>query len=380
MVTAVAVMASMLALPVAASGQDQSARAKLVYTRAIELEDQGNAAAALTLLWEAAGLAPRDPDIQYRLGDALERIGALDAAIDAYRRALAERPSFPKAENNLILALVKAGKGAEGLERARALVARAPNDPSMHFTLGLAQSDQDIDGAIATFRRVLEISPDHALARYNLALALKRADRFGDAAAELRRSIAIEPRAESHYLLGVLLWQQGDLDGSVAALRAAMAAKPRYAEGFETLGAVLKARRDWGGAVTALRQAIALNPTAAAAHYTLAQVLQQSGDAAGGRSELAEAERLRQRAAQEHEALVWTSVGIQKSAANDFTGALEAFRRATSAFDAYAPAHYQRGLVLQRLGDHDAARAAFAKAQRLNPSLVSPYETPGKSN
>ena len=107
--------------------------------------------------------------------------------------------------------------------------------------------------------------------------------------------------------------------------------------------------------------------------HTLAQVLQQSGDQAGARAQLDDAERLRVRAAVQHEALVWTAVGVQKGEAGDSSGALEALGRAVSVDDAYAPAHYQQGLLLRRLGDHAAARAAFARAQRLNPSLVSPY-------
>ena len=41
-------------------------------------------------------------------------------------------------------------------------------------------------------------------------------------------------------------------------------------------------------------------------------------------------------------------------------------------FDAYAPAHYQLGRALAALGEPDAARAAFARAHELNPSLVPP--------
>src|SRR5688500_18027895 len=93
--------------------QKAEVRAADAYTRAIELEAQGNHAGALSLLWEAAGLAPHDADIQNRLGEALERVGALDAAVEAYRLALAARPAFHKASNNLILALVKVGRSAE---------------------------------------------------------------------------------------------------------------------------------------------------------------------------------------------------------------------------------------------------------------------------
>ncbi len=357
-----------------AAGQETPARAREAYERAIQLEDQGNHAAALSLLWEAAGLAPRDADVQNRLGEALERIGALDAAVDAYRRALAARPSFRKASNNLILALVKTGKGPEAVARARALVAEAPTDPDRYFTLGLAQSEQDVEGAIQTFRKVLELAPRHALARYNLALVLRRADRLPEALAELERALAIEPRPEAHYTMGVIYWHQGDLDRAAAALRAAIAAEPKYADAHDALGNVLKARRDWSGAAASLRRAIALRPDLPASHYTLGLVLQLGGDEPGARAELAEAERLRRTAELEHEALMTTSVGIQKMEGGDLAGALTQFERATAAFEAYAPAHYQMGLVLQRLGRLDASRSAFARAHALNSSLVPPRD------
>ncbi|PYR74661.1 MAG: hypothetical protein DMF86_17900 [Acidobacteria bacterium] len=352
--------------------QDPGARAKEAYARAQTFETEGNHPAALALLWEAAGLAPADPDIQDRLGEALERIGALDAAIEAYRAALAGRPDVPKASNHLILALVKAGKGPEAVARAQTLVAAAPTDPERVFTLGLAQSEQDFTAAIDTFRRVLQLAPRHALARYNLALVLKRADRQAEAIDELQRAIAIEPRAEAQYTLGVIYWQQGDLDRAVTALGAAIAAEPQYADAHVTLGAVLKGKRDWDGAVASLRKATALRPDLPAARYTLAQVLELKGDARGARAERAEADRLRERGEREQEAGVWTAVGTQKLDAGDAAGAVDCFRRATAIVETYAPAHYQMGRALLRLGRRDASDAAFSRARQLNPSLVPP--------
>jgi tetratricopeptide (TPR) repeat protein len=355
--------------------QETAARAKDAYARARRLQTQGNDSAALSLLWEAAGLAPHDADVQNRLGEALERIGALDAAVAAYRAAVSERPAFQKAANNLILALVKAGKGAEAIERARVLVAAAPSDPDRHFTLGLAQSEQDVTEAIKSFRRVLELQPRHTLARYNLALVLQRADRLPEALDELGRALAIDPRPEVHYTLGVIYWHQGELDRAVSALRAAVAAQPDYADAHFALGAVLKAKRDWDGAAASLRRAIALRPDLSAAHYTLAQVLQLRGDDRDARAHFDEAERLRRQAQLEQEAGVWTAVGTQKLDDGEILDALDCFRRATTAFEAYAPAHYQMGRALERLGQPDAARVAFARARQLNPSLVPPRDS-----
>jgi len=356
----------------AARPQEASGRAKQAYDRGVELESQGNHAAALSLLWEAAGLAPRDPDIQNRLGEALDRIGALDGAIDAYRRAMAERPGFRKASNNLILALSKVGKSAEAVERAQALVAESPKDPDRLFTLGLALSEHDVEQSIAAFTHALELAPRHTLARYNLALVLRRVDRLGDALRELDTALAIERRPQPFYTQGVIYWHQGELTRAADSLRAAIALSPDYAEAHHALGGVLKAERDWSGAAASLRKAIVLQPDLFSARYALAQVLTSAGDERGARATIEEAERLRERANRERQAITWTSVGIQKVEGGDLRGALDALTHATAAFEAYAPAHYQMGLVLGRLGRADAARAAFARAQQLNPSLVPP--------
>jgi tetratricopeptide (TPR) repeat protein len=356
--------------------QDSAALAKSAYARAIDLEAKGNDSAALSLLWQAAGLAPRDAEVQNRLGEALLRLGALDAAVDAFQRALSARPDFQKAANNFVLTLVQAGRGPEALQRARAFIAAAPDDPNRDFTLGLVQSEQDVEGAIGTFRRVLERAPRHTLARYNLALVLQRADRLSEAIGELDRAIEIEPRPEAYYTLGVIYWHQGDLDRAVKALGAAIAAQPGYAAAHYTLGAVLKDRREWARAAESFRRAIALRPDLTGAYVTLAEVLRLQGDDTGARAQLAEGERLRRRGEIEHQALVWTAVGARKLDAGDLTGALDDFRRATATFDGYAPAHFQLGLVLRRLGQPEASRAAFARAQQLNPSLVPPPYSP----
>jgi len=351
--------------------QDSSSGAKQTYARALELEAKGNHPAALALLWEAGSLAPRDPEIQNALGEALERIGALDAAITAYRASLQANPQFRKASNNLILALVKAGKGEEAVQRAQDLVSQAPNDPDRYFTLGLAQSEQNIEDAMKSFRRALAIDPWHGLARYNLALALNRSDRTTEAIDELKKTLAIDARAETHYMLGVMYSHQGEFDAAARELKAAIAADPRSAEAHAALGAIFRARRDWENAERELRRAIAINPDPATG-YTLAQVLQQRGDSVGATAVLAEAEQLRHQREQDQQASVLTSVGSAKFDGGDFSAALELFRRAVAASGQYAPAYYQMGRALQRLGREQEAKDAFARAAALNPSLATP--------
>jgi len=354
------------------AAQPPQTRAHDLYERAVELERRGNQPAALSLLWEAAGLAPGDGIIQDRLGDALERMGALDAAVDAYRAAAAARPAPRGASNHLVLALVKAGRSPEAVSLARALTAEGPGDADRWFTLGLAQADVDVDGAVDSFQRALAIDRGHALARYNLALVLYHADRVEPALDELKKALAVQPTPEIEYTLGIVYWHLGDLDHAVDALSHAVGLRPTYADAHLALGTVYKARGELNRSASALRRTIELRPDLAAAHIVLAQTLTQAGDAAGARRESAEADRLQALARQSQEAATWTAVGAQKLDAGDAAGAADCFRRATQAFDAFAPAHYQLGRALDRLGQHDAARAAFARAHQLNPALVPP--------
>ena len=336
--------ATLLVLLTIAQGQDP----KAAYTRALQLEKEGNHPAALALLWEAAGQAPRDADIQNRLGEALDRLGALDAAIDAYQRAVAARPDFVAADNNLTLALAKAGRGREAVERARARAAAAPANVDRLFTLGLAQSEHDVDEAMTTFRRVIALRPDHALAHYNLAILYKRVDRPRDAIEALQRALAIEPRPEARFALGTLYFHQGQFDRAAAALEEAVAAQPRFVDAYITLAAVLKAKRQLPEAIDALRRAIALRPDSWHAHAAMATVLQLAGEADAAQQESTVAERRRIQGELEREATTWTAVGIARLDAGDAAQAAERFRRALSVFDVYAPAHYQLGRALAR--------------------------------
>ena len=352
--------------------QPAVARARQLYDRAVSLDAQGNASAALALLWEASGLSPRDAEIQNSLGESLDRIGALDAAADAYRRALAARPSFNKAANNLVLALAKSGRGREAVARATDGVASAPDDPERLFTLGLAQNEQDVEAAVATFHRVLAIAPAHGLARYNLALALQRADRSDEALAELERLVAVERRPEALYTMGIIYWHRGEPDRAVTPLRAAVAARPRYADAYEALGAVEQQRGNGRAAAAALREAARLRPDLPGPRYALGRVLRSAGRVEEAERELTVADNLRRQSARVHEALTLTSVGIAAMNSGELTRAVECFRRAIAASDIFAPAHYQLGLALQQLGMPREARAAFDRAESLNSGLVPP--------
>lgn len=97
------------------------------------------------------------------------------------------------------------------LASQRDLAARQPGDPQVQNDLGnLLLLARETEAAEAAYRRALELAPDMASARYNLALLLIETDRPKAAQRELGRVIENEPdNAWAHYQMGVVLDRSG---------------------------------------------------------------------------------------------------------------------------------------------------------------------------
>jgi tetratricopeptide (TPR) repeat protein len=75
----------------AQEGDDRMRRAVVLFEESERLYEQGNYAESASLLRRAYELAP-DPILLFNLGRALERLGDVDGAIDAYERYLRDAP------------------------------------------------------------------------------------------------------------------------------------------------------------------------------------------------------------------------------------------------------------------------------------------------
>jgi Tfp pilus assembly protein PilF len=90
---------------------------------------------------------------------------------------------------------------------------------------------------------------------------------------------------------------------------------------------------------------------------------------AGARAEFAEAARLNKLKSDNQAAQFATNTGIRKLKEGQVATAIGRFEAALKLDPAYAPAHYQLGLALQKQGKRAAAQAAFARARELDPRL-----------
>ena len=126
------------------------------------------------LLAPALATKPGFAEAHNNLGNALWDRGKPDEAVACYRRALALKPDYAEAHSNLGNALKDQRKLDEAVACYRRALELTPNYAEAHYNLGNALKDQgSLDEAVACYRRALELKPDYTVAHNNLLCALQ---------------------------------------------------------------------------------------------------------------------------------------------------------------------------------------------------------------
>ena len=160
-----------------------------------------------------------------------------EALTQALGLALLRLPKVPmeiaQGERELVLgagqaALMSvAGPNEQAVRALRRLAEKYPDAPNVHYAYGLYLSLEHPDEALEQFRQELRISPDHAMARVQIAQErLKRGERetalpFATEAARLAPDNFVARR-----LLGQLRLETGDVQGAIAELETAKGLQP----------------------------------------------------------------------------------------------------------------------------------------------------------
>ena len=120
-------------------------------------------------------------------------MGKLDEAVTSYHKALAIKPDYAKAHNNLGNALQDLGKLDEAVASYHKALAIKPDYAKAHSNLGGALRDLGkVDEAVACYHKALAIKPDLAEAHNNLGLAFQGLGKLDEAIAAYRESLRIK--------------------------------------------------------------------------------------------------------------------------------------------------------------------------------------------
>jgi tetratricopeptide (TPR) repeat protein len=127
--------------------------------------------------------------VHHLLGQALNRRGRHDEAMEQFRLALQISPASAKSHNSLATAFIRAGRADEAVEHLQEAVRLEPELSEAHYNLGgLLVQQRQLEAAEAQFRRVIELAPDDAGAHLALGQVLEVQGRSADAAFHRKRA------------------------------------------------------------------------------------------------------------------------------------------------------------------------------------------------
>lgn len=251
---------------------------------AFQKEDFATAEKALRTVQQQA---PDHPPTLLLLGTVKFRQGQLAEADSQISRFLMFEPDNVSARR-LLAAIRLSNKNPSGAVDALEPVAPKLKDAQSLTLLGTAYLRAGAaDKATTYLQQAVEISPDVAVLRNQLALSMIAGGETKDAIAQLETAVKLdESVTQSDAMLVLLRLKEGNTDQAAEAVAALTARDPKSPVGFNLQGAVDLAKNDPTAAIAAFEKALAIDPGYSPAALNLAKLALSKGDTAGARARL----------------------------------------------------------------------------------------------
>jgi protein O-mannosyl-transferase len=211
----------------------------------------------------------------------------------------------------------------EGLWRTT--IARNPDCWMAHNNLGIVLAQKnEIDKAIAHYRKTLEMSPDFADADYNLGNALLQKGEIDAAILHCQRAVTIQPNdPEAQVALGNALFQKGSIDESIVHYQRALAIRPYYVTAHYNLSSAYLKKGEIEETIFHCQAALSIEPEHADAHSNLATALLRKGEIGNAIEQYEKTLKIARRSVPALNNLAWIFATYSDPAFRDGTKALE---------------------------------------------------------
>lgn len=302
---------------------------------------------------------PRDLTVRANLAESLFRCGRGEEALPLCDEASARAdPSSRIARLGAHLAQ-EAGDHDRAVVLYRLLVQRDRSDWAAWNNLGNALDARgDFDDAASALEQAASLAPDSQPIRYNLGNALIEAGRYEDGERVLQ-ALADEDPADPRPMLALFTFYRraGIDDRAFEALAEAVRRDPADADAQANFGQEAARTNRYEAAETAFEAALAIDPAILPAWIGLASAYERTN-----REDLLDGLRERALAAQADtgagpEAVAFIDA-LRHKRAGEWQQALDAIDLTGDAVIPTRQSHL-RGTILDRLGRHDEAFAAF---------------------
>ncbi len=243
--------------------------------KATDLHRQGRLIEAAEVYGRVPDDALRAPEARYLLGTLLCQSGDWQGGAQALRAALALRPGYALALNNLSQALRELGQFEDALASAAAAFDADPllGEAAYNYAALLQQSGR-VNEAVPAYQAALKLMPRAPQVHNNLGACLVAQGRLDEARGAFVQALTLQhDYAEACNNLGHVHLLRGDDQKALQAFDYALMVRPDYVEALVNKGTVLAKSDKVDDAVKSLRAALAIEPDHKLARARLRQVL-----------------------------------------------------------------------------------------------------------
>ncbi len=235
---------------------------------AVELHRAGEVERAAILYRKILESNPRHAQTLHLLGTASFQLGQYQLAVEQLGAAIRIDSKRPEFHATLIEVLRASGRLVDAIASARRLVQLTPDSVEARFALGrLLETANDLPGAAVEFSETLRLAPGHLDGALHLGQALYGQGKLDEAGVQFETAARLHPRsAWAHCGVGAVRQGQGKLDEAIAAYGRAIELDAKLPQAHYNLGVALQLVDRPGEAVASLQTALRLMPGLAEAH------------------------------------------------------------------------------------------------------------------
>ncbi|NKB99791.1 MAG: PEP-CTERM system TPR-repeat protein PrsT [Pseudomonadales bacterium] len=225
----------------------------------------------------------------YLMGVVKSQQGQFNQAADNLRRYLARDGENLSVRKLLATIYAEDGKSDEVVELLKPLEGRHA-DPQVWALLGSAAlREGDMGAATDAFQKAVELAPDMAPFRNQLALSLLSSGDEEAAKSELAAAVELDgDQFQSDYILVMVEARKGNFAAAQEAVARIIAKSPDNPIGYNLRGAAELAQGSTDAATASFREALVKDATYYPAASNLVRVLEQAEDFAGAEAVLAQ--------------------------------------------------------------------------------------------
>jgi tetratricopeptide (TPR) repeat protein len=238
--------------------------------------------AAEPLLQKVVTSNPENYVAWFDLGFVENGLGKTDDSIAAYRKSVAAKPDVFESNLNLGIQLAKTGQP----DADQFLFAATQLKPTAHVAEGQARAWLSLghvlekskpEDAVAAYQKAAALQPKDAEPHLAAGAFLEKQEKFADAEREFKQALALDPSSDALTGLANIYMRGRRFPDAAAALRKLVAMNPEDTSAHIQLGRVLAAEEKNDDAIAELQTAAKLAPHDLSVQRDLADLYMKAG-------------------------------------------------------------------------------------------------------